>query len=63
MFEDSKASKFFAELSDMLVGHAKEKFSAKIRELFDKKTTSDDGVYSEFKITLIDVKRIAAEMR
>lgn len=63
MFEDSKASKFFAEFSDMLAGQKRESFSAKVRALFDKKITSDGEVYSEFKITVGDIKKIAAELR
>lgn len=62
MFEDSKASKFFAELSDMLADRQRNAFSVKVRNLFDKKSVSLEGTYNEFKITMADLKKIANEM-
>jgi len=62
MFEDSKASKFFAELSDMLADRQRNQFSVKVRNLFDKKSVSEEGQYNEFKITVADLKKIASNM-
>lgn len=61
MFQDSKASKRFYDISEQLSGEQKKKFSVEVRNLFDRKTTSYDGEYSTFKITTDDLRDILLE--
>lgn len=63
IFQNRKALKLFAEISDALEGKERKAFTEKVMQLFEDKVVSEEGEYQEFKITEADVKRIARELK
>lgn len=55
IFQNRAVSKKFVEISTGLKGKEKKKFSGYVRALFVHKSTSEEGRYDEFKITLQDL--------
>lgn len=54
MFEDGKAAKLFASVSNLLKPRAREKFTALVKDAFDKKIVSFEDMRT-YKITAKEV--------
>lgn len=59
IFENKEAMRLYRKFSDEMNQVQKGAFMAKIQELFDAKTVSEDGEYECFKITSDDVMQLA----
>lgn len=58
MFENYKAQRLFADLSESLEGEQKALFTKRIKALFEKKTVSEEGEYQSFKLSEMEVATI-----
>lgn len=63
IFENRKTEKRFAELSSYLIGEKKNKFTKRVKALFTDKVLSSDGEYTVFKITIMDLNGVFANLK
>lgn len=63
IFADRKAQARFVEVYSFLPQQLAAKFSTKVKDLFEVKTQSEEGEYTEFKITLADINGILNSMK
>lgn len=59
IFADKKASRLFLSMLEALPEGERAGFTAQVKELFWKKQNSEDGEYSQFKVTSDDLYEIA----
>lgn len=62
IFQDRRASREFYIIMMRLQVLERTKFSQLVRELFDRKTVSEEGEYKTFKVTVEDIQTIKASM-
>jgi len=63
IFENRKASSFFAEICDVLNSDKRKRFSREIKSLFNLKSVSESGEYQSYKITEDDVLNVARTIK
>ncbi len=59
VFEDRKAQSLFVRLYSEMSHKNKKIFTHTINELFDAKSTAEEGVFKVFKVTLNEVETLA----
>lgn len=62
MFDSKKTAKYFLDMCDVLgeTGEPlREEFVQEVKDLFDAKVTSEEGVYDSYKITEADLNALA----
>lgn len=62
IFQTREAMRKFAEISQKLPKRSRKDFTFIVKELADRKVTSQEGEFKEFKVTLDDLLELSKQV-